>query len=98
MHDTTGRSLGIATMSFAVLPRRAENLSIDQADRVARMTMATPASGLIEPFHERVRLTVVDADDGAIELPLTDYVVNSMGAIQGGMVARPSPRPARRPR
>jgi uncharacterized protein (TIGR00369 family) len=87
LRDSTGRSLGLATMSFAVLPRREDNLSIDQADRVVRMAMATSASGLTEPFHERARLTVIDADDGAVELPLTDYVVNSMGAIQGGMVA-----------
>jgi uncharacterized protein (TIGR00369 family) len=87
LHDTTGRSLGIATMSFAVLPRRADNLSIDQADKVVRMAMATPSSGLVEPFHDRARLTVIDALDGAVALPLTDYVVNSMGAIQGGMVA-----------
>ena len=87
LRDGTGRSLGLATMSFAVLPRRAENLSVDQADGVLRMTMATAASGLVGPFHERAHLTVIDADDGAIELPLTDYVVNSMGAIQGGIVA-----------
>jgi uncharacterized protein (TIGR00369 family) len=60
---------------------------VDQSDTVRRMTMATTASGLVDPFHERVRLTVVDSIDGAMELPLTDYVANSMGAIQGGMVA-----------
>ena len=42
------RSLGLATMSFAVLPRRAENLSVDQADRVSRMTMATEDSGFVD--------------------------------------------------
>jgi uncharacterized protein (TIGR00369 family) len=79
--------LGVATMSFAVLPRRAENLSVDQIEGVSRMTMATNGSGLRDPFHDRVRLTVVDPLAGSVELPLTDYVVNSMGAIQGGMVA-----------
>ncbi len=87
LRDGSGATLGVATMSFAVLPRRAENLSIDQADRVSRMTMATDDSGLVDAFHDRVRLTVVDPVDGAIELPLSDYVANSMGAIQGGMVA-----------
>jgi uncharacterized protein (TIGR00369 family) len=85
--DGAGPALGLATMSFAVLPRRAENLSVDQVDRVNRMTMATNGSGLGSPFHERVRLTVVDAANGAIELPLSDYVANSLGAIQGGMMA-----------
>ncbi|HEY3721893.1 MAG TPA: PaaI family thioesterase [Acidimicrobiia bacterium] len=82
-----GASLGLATMSFAVLPHRAENLSIDQVERVNRMTMATNGSGLRDAFHERVQLAVVDAATGAIELPRTDYILNSMGAVQGGMVA-----------
>lgn len=84
--DGTGASFGLATMSFAVLARRAENLSVDQADRVSRLTMATADSGLVVPFHDRVQLTLLEAA-GAIELPLTDYVANSMGAIQGGIVA-----------
>lgn len=87
LRDAAGASLGFATMSFAVLPRRAENLSVDQVDRVNRMTMATNGSGLVSPFHERVRLTIVDAPNGEIELPLSDYVANSLGAMQGGMMA-----------
>jgi uncharacterized protein (TIGR00369 family) len=87
LQDGSGASLGLATMSFAVLPHRAENLSIDQADRVIQMTMANSDSGFVVPFHERVDLTVRDITTGAVELPLSDYVVNSMGAIQGGMVA-----------
>jgi uncharacterized protein (TIGR00369 family) len=87
LRDSSGTPLGLATMSFAVLPRRTENLTVDQADRVSRMTMATSDSGLADPFHDRVRLTVVDPIEGAIELPLSDYVANSMGALQGGIVA-----------
>jgi acyl-coenzyme A thioesterase PaaI-like protein len=87
LRDGAGAPLGLATMSFAVLPRRAENLSVDQADRVSRSTMATEDSGFVAPFHERVELIVIEATDGGIELPLSDYVANSMGAIQGGMVA-----------
>lgn len=87
LRDDATASVGHATMSFAVLPRRAENLSVDQADRVARLTMATADSGFDASFHDRVSLTVVDASGGGVELPLSDYVVNSMGAIQGGMVA-----------
>jgi uncharacterized protein (TIGR00369 family) len=87
LRDSAGGSLGLATMSFAVLPRREENLSVDQVDRVSRLTMAGPDSGLTAPFHERVMLTVLDAADGTIELPLSDYVANSLGAVQGGMMA-----------
>ena len=85
--DEAGTPLGLATMTFAVLPRRAENLSIDQADVVNRHSFAVDGSALATPFHDEIALTVVDRDAGAIELPLRDYVVNSMGAVQGGIVA-----------
>jgi uncharacterized protein (TIGR00369 family) len=85
--DTAGESLGLATMSFAVLPRREENLSVDQVDRVNRMTMAVDGSGLTTPFRDRVGLTVIDPGTGAIELGRNDYVANSLGAIQGGLMA-----------
>jgi uncharacterized protein (TIGR00369 family) len=87
LHDPRGTALGLATMSFAVLPRRAENLVIEQADQVTRMTMATEDSGFTAPFPEHVMITVLDAAAGAIELPLRDYVRNSLGAVQGGVVA-----------
>jgi uncharacterized protein (TIGR00369 family) len=87
LRDRGGSSLGLATMSFAVLPRREGNLSVDQVDRVNRLTMAMPGSGLVAPFHDRVELTVIEAALGTIELPLSDYVVNSLGSIQGGMMA-----------
>ena len=87
LHERDGESLGIATMSFAVLPRRAGNLTIEQVDHVNRMTMATSDSGLKEPFRDRVALSVIDPDAGAVELPLSSYVMNSLGSIQGGMVA-----------
>jgi uncharacterized protein (TIGR00369 family) len=87
LRDGSGTSLGLATMSFAVLPRRAENLSVDQVDQVSRMTMATAESGLVTGFHDRVQLTVVDAAGGTIEIPHSSYVLNSLGSIQGGIVA-----------
>jgi uncharacterized protein (TIGR00369 family) len=87
LSDPDGTALGVATMSFAVLPRRAENLVVEPVDQVNRMTMATDDSGLTAPFPERVMITVLDAATGAIELPLRDYVRNSLGAVQGGVMA-----------
>jgi uncharacterized protein (TIGR00369 family) len=87
LREAGGAPFGVATMSFAVLPRREENLSVDQVDQVNRMTMARADSALDAPFLECVDLTVIDAEAGVIELPLADYVVNSLGAIQGGMMA-----------
>jgi acyl-coenzyme A thioesterase PaaI-like protein len=70
-----------------VLPRRDSNLVIDQIDQVTRSTMATGDSGLRTAFPERIRLTVLDAGAGAVEIPLDDYIRNSLGAVQGGVMA-----------
>jgi uncharacterized protein (TIGR00369 family) len=40
-----------------------------------------------EPYLERARLRVVDAAQGVIEIGNHDYVRNSFGTINGGMVA-----------
>jgi uncharacterized protein (TIGR00369 family) len=85
--DTAGGTLGLATMTFAVLPRRDTNLTVDQADLVSRISFGMDGSRFDTGFHEQVQLTVVDAGAGVTELPLRDYVRNSMGAVQGGIVA-----------
>jgi uncharacterized protein (TIGR00369 family) len=86
--DTAGgASLGLATMTFAVLPRRDTNLSVDQADLVTQVSFGLEDSCFATGFHEQVQLTVVDAGAGVTELALRDYVRNSMGAVQGGIVA-----------
>jgi uncharacterized protein (TIGR00369 family) len=38
------------------------------------------------PFHQAIGLRVLDAASGALEIPLAPYVVNSVGALQGGVV------------
>jgi uncharacterized protein (TIGR00369 family) len=85
--DTAGGTLGLATMTFAVLPRRDSNLTVDQADLVSRVSFGIDESRFSTGFHEQVELAVTDAASGATETPLRDYVRNSMGAVQGGIVA-----------
>jgi uncharacterized protein (TIGR00369 family) len=85
--DTAGGNLGLATMTFAVLPRRDTNLTVDQADLVSRVSFGIEESRFATGFQDQVQLTVVDASAGVTELPLRDYVRNSMGAVQGGIVA-----------
>jgi uncharacterized protein (TIGR00369 family) len=82
----TGERAGVATMSFAVLPRRDGNPVLDQVDTVQRMTMdgGVPLDG---PVLDRIGIRTVDAPGGVVELPYHDYVRNSLGAIQGGMMA-----------
>ena len=83
----TGEELGLATMTFAVLPRRDGNPVIDQADGVTRTSMALEDSGFTESLEAATGLTTIDASTGAVALPLTDYVRNTLGAVQGGMMA-----------
>jgi uncharacterized protein (TIGR00369 family) len=85
--DADGTPLGLATMTFAVLPRRAGNPVITASGDVARLTMALPDSGLRAPFEASIGLEVHDATAGLVHLPIDDYVRNSLGAVQGGMMA-----------
>jgi acyl-coenzyme A thioesterase PaaI-like protein len=80
--------LGLATMTFAVLPRRDGNpVILPSEDVVGRLTMALPDSGFHVPLEEAAGVVVVDAGAGVVELPVTEYVRNSLGAVQGGMMA-----------
>jgi acyl-coenzyme A thioesterase PaaI-like protein len=76
--------LGLATMTFAILPRRDSNPTVTSGDTVSRMTLALADSGFRAPFEMSTGIRV-DAD-GA-ELPVSDYVRNSLGAVQGGLMA-----------
>jgi acyl-coenzyme A thioesterase PaaI-like protein len=85
--DADGSPFGLATMTFAVLPRRAGNPVLAAPGDVTRMTMARPDSGLRAPLEESAGIDVVDAAAGLVHLPVGDYVRNSLGAVQGGMMA-----------
>lgn len=47
---------------------------------------AAGSEKLAAPFHEAIGLHVLDAAAGAVELALVPYVMNSVGALQGGLV------------
>jgi len=80
------RAVGAATMSFAVLPRRDMNPDISSVRDPGRSTMAAPESRLRVPFLDALGVRVVDAKTGVVEVPVTDWARNSMGAFQGGAV------------
>jgi uncharacterized protein (TIGR00369 family) len=84
--DGRERNIGIATMSFAVLPRRDTNPDVSST-RQGTSTMATPTSRLARPLIEELDVRVRDAARGEIDVPVTDWTLNSMGAMQGGVVA-----------
>lgn len=82
-----GAALGVASMTFAVLPRRDSNPVITATDEISRMTMAVEGSGFVAPLETTAAIETVDAAAGTVRLPIGDYVRNSLGAVQGGIMA-----------
>jgi uncharacterized protein (TIGR00369 family) len=80
------RAVGLATMSFSVLPRRDTNPDISATRPAGPSTMAIEDSVLERPLFDMVGIETVDAVAGVVELPVRDWAKNSMGALQGGVV------------
>jgi uncharacterized protein (TIGR00369 family) len=80
------RDIGLATMSFSVLPRRDTNPDTPAMRTPGPTTMAIETSGLRAPLPDALGLRVLDAAAGVVEVPITDWTLNSMGAMQGGVV------------
>jgi uncharacterized protein (TIGR00369 family) len=81
-----GTSIGNAIMTYSRLPRRKDTIEVE-ADSVNGMTFAIAGSGLSRRYLDEVGLQILDDTAGIVEIKMTDYVRNSFGAIQGGIVA-----------
>jgi uncharacterized protein (TIGR00369 family) len=81
-----GTSIGCAIMTFSRLPRRKDTIEVE-ADSVNGVTFAVEGSGLSRRYLDEVGLQILDDKAGNVEIKMTDYVRNSFGAIQGGIVA-----------
>jgi uncharacterized protein (TIGR00369 family) len=79
-------SIGCAIMTFSKLPRRKDTIEVE-ADSVNGITFAVEGSGLYRRYLDEVGLQIMDDTAGIVEIKMTDYVRNSFGAIQGGIVA-----------
>jgi acyl-coenzyme A thioesterase PaaI-like protein len=78
---------GVATMTYAVLPRRADTPVYDRDFAATSSELALPDSGLSEPFERALGIRVTDATRGEAEVDLAPYVTNSLAALQGGAAA-----------
>ena len=87
LEDDAGVEAGLATMTFAILERRADTPVYARDFGAPRTEFALPDSGLSAPFAERLGIRVIDAAAGVAELEMSDYVVNSLSALQGGAAA-----------
>jgi uncharacterized protein (TIGR00369 family) len=85
--DDAGAPLGIATMSFAVLQRRDINPDITTTVATGPSTMALPDSALRGSILDELEVQVIDAARGALEVPVGEWSLNSLGSMQGGAVA-----------
>lgn len=87
--DRADAPLGaLATMTFSVLPRRASNPTVvprPPDDGSAPQSMARDGGGLLRDVYDAFGF--VDRGDGVVEVTPQPYVLNSMGALQGGVLA-----------
>ncbi|MCP4566902.1 MAG: PaaI family thioesterase, partial [FCB group bacterium] len=81
-------SIGSGLISFARLPRREDTITVDfGVEATHTYQFAIEGSGLQRIYLEEIGAKVVDEAGGVVELHLSDYVRNSFGALQGGIVA-----------
>jgi uncharacterized protein (TIGR00369 family) len=86
--EVTLRPGGTATMTFAVLPRRAGNPDLEAVGATPGRRSLLPAGpGFAEPFASAVGIEAVDPSAGRLSVPVIPYTQNTLGALQGGVVA-----------
>ncbi len=82
------KPIGIATMTFAVLPRRESNpVMPDDRATGPQSFLSGATAGFGAPVLDAFGIRTVDAASGHVELDPSPYVENSLGAVQGGVVA-----------
>jgi uncharacterized protein (TIGR00369 family) len=81
-------SVGCGLISFSRLPRRDDTITIDfGAEATTTYRFALEGSGLKKNYLEEIGARVLDEAGGIVELHMSDYVRNSFGALQGGILA-----------
>src|SRR5262249_10760835 len=83
--DRAAGPCAVASLAFTRISRRANTMPFVQA-AAERFTFADGGSRLRAPFLAQIGCRVLDAETGAVELPVSDYVRNSVGALPGGAV------------
>ncbi len=84
-----GGVVGDAMLAFSRLERRSSNLDLsDRSESVGARYGFGPADGVDPvPWDRAIDQRVLDAATGATETEVTPYVLNSFGAVNGGVVA-----------
>jgi len=79
--------VGWATATFSVLARREEAPYRATPTPGRRAVFGGDGQALSRWVGDAIGIAVVDAARGELSVPLSAYVANSFGALQGGMVA-----------
>lgn len=88
-HVESGASVASSVLGFSILPRRNEmQAAIQQARENDGQTIYTPGrGGFSKSLHEAMGIVFDEADPGVAQVPLDPYLQNTLGALQGGVVA-----------
>jgi hypothetical protein len=84
----SARSIGTAMMSFSRLPRRGNTPAFQSGVETSEpVDFGIEGSGLKRPYRDAAGVRVLDEGAGVVEIELREYVRNSVGVLQGGMIA-----------
>jgi len=88
-HLEQDEAVGLSTIGFSILPSRSKfQRDADFTQRAARQTnYAQGESGFRSDLLEAIGLAPDPENAGISRLPVEEYVINSLGAMQGGVVA-----------
>jgi acyl-coenzyme A thioesterase PaaI-like protein len=81
------RLAALATMTLSRLQPRESTPRLNLEEVDFRTQFALPDSRLAIPFVERLGIRVLDPGSGVVEADVSPYLVNSLGAVQGGALA-----------
>ena len=88
--ESSGAPVRAATglLTFARIPRSASASagSFDPAALVGQHRTMEPPEPVVRPLLERIGVEVIDAGAGVVEIAHHDYVRNSFGTINGGVL------------
>jgi uncharacterized protein (TIGR00369 family) len=81
------RPCGAGIMSFARIPGHVTRAQSRPGEEPGQRTkMALDGNGLRAPLSDHLGLRIVDAGAGAVEIDKTEYVSNSFGSVNGGVL------------
>jgi uncharacterized protein (TIGR00369 family) len=84
--DGTATPVAWSTMTFAVLPA-SSNVSTRQVSSDLPDRWSFTGAGLDMSVLDTLPITVIDAGQGRVSLSARQYLFNSFGAVQGGVMA-----------